>query len=244
MLWWMSRRPVCIGRWLITILRRLRRAVAIEKNLVAAEPGNLDRLATVGDIYADSTSTALNLDAAKQLAEAAPYWKRMSAVQPGVADGYLQSATVFWDYFEFDEALGQIEAARKRFGDAGAVWVSGGAIDENKREMRGLMAEYVAAADRRGIRCEWAAAGAGEAGGSLRRLVDKATAGCGGAASYVGCAGAARQRVECSAAAPAIWARWWRVRWRKARGCDDLAELAEFSQRHQLEQGLCGGGAA
>ena len=125
---------------------RVEKAVAIEKNLVAAEPGNLDRLATIGDIYADSVSTGLNLDASQQLASAAPYWHRMAEVHPGVQDGYLQSATVFWDYFEFDEAMGQIEAARKRFGDATLFGYQAGAIDENKGETSKAIAEYVAAA--------------------------------------------------------------------------------------------------
>ncbi|MES2391839.1 MAG: hypothetical protein V4555_09370, partial [Acidobacteriota bacterium] len=136
---------------------RVEKAVAIEKNLVAAEPANLDRLATIGDIYADSVSTGLNLDAAQQLASAAPYWRRMAEVHPGVQDGYLQSATVFWDYFEFDAALGQIEAARKRFGDATLFGYEAGAIAENKGETSKAIAEYVAAAvksDEKGAEAE------------------------------------------------------------------------------------------
>jgi transcriptional regulator with XRE-family HTH domain len=126
------------------------RAVAIEKNLSAADPANLDRLAAIGDTYADSTSSELNLDAEKQLAQAAPYWQKMAAVHPGVANGYLQSATVFWDYYEFDRALAEIDAARKQLHDPALYGYEAGAIDENKDDMAGAVKEYVSAAIAKG----------------------------------------------------------------------------------------------
>jgi hypothetical protein len=125
---------------------QIERAVAIEKHLSEADPTNLDRLATIGDIYADSTSSSLNLPVDHQLAQAAPYWKRMSTVHPGVSDGYLQSATVFWDYFQFDEAIAQIEAARKQFNNPALYGYEAGAIYENKRDFSRAIAEYVRSA--------------------------------------------------------------------------------------------------
>jgi len=129
---------------------QIERAVAIEKNLLAANPANLDRLAAIGDTYADSTSSELNLDAEAQLAQAAPYWEKMAAVHPGVADGYLQSATVFWDYFEFDHALKEIDTARKQLHDPALYGYEAGAIDENKDDMAGAVKEYVSAAIAKG----------------------------------------------------------------------------------------------
>jgi len=126
------------------------RAVAIEKNLSEADPANLDRLAVIGDTYADSTSSELNLDAEKQLAQAAPFWQKMATVHPGEADGYLQSATVFWDYFEFDCALAEIDAARKQLHDPALFGYEAGAIYENKDDMAGAVKEYVAAAIAKG----------------------------------------------------------------------------------------------
>ena len=117
------------------------RAVAIERNLSAADPANLDRLAAIGDTYADSTSSELNLDTQMQLTQAAPYWQRMATVHPGVADGYLQSATVFWDYFEFDRAL-----ARRSMQDENSSTIPRcltamrpGAIYEDKDDMAGAV---------------------------------------------------------------------------------------------------------
>src|SRR5271154_1128220 len=79
-------------------------------------------------------------------AAAAPYWRRMASVHPGLPDGYLQSATVFWDYFQFDDALAQIAAARKQFHDPTLYGYEAGAIYENKNDTAKAIPEYVAAA--------------------------------------------------------------------------------------------------
>ncbi len=117
------------------------RAVAVEKNLLASDPANLDRLARIGDILADDASSD-----ARQLAAAAPYWRCMPMVHPGLPDGYLQSATIFWDYFQFDDALAQIAAARKQFHDPALYGYEAGAIYENERDTGKAVAEYVTAA--------------------------------------------------------------------------------------------------
>ena len=122
------------------------RAATIAQHLSAADPTSLDRLAAIGDTLADSTSTSLNLDSSAQLAQAAPFWQRMAAVHPGTPDGYLQSATVFWDYFQFAAALAQINAARARFHNPALFAYQAGAIDEAKRDDSRAVAEYTAAA--------------------------------------------------------------------------------------------------
>jgi tetratricopeptide (TPR) repeat protein len=109
------------------------RAAAIEKRLVSAEPGDLDRLARMGDIYADR----------ERFADAAPYWFEMADVRPGEAGGYLQSATVFWDYFDFDHALAQLEKGRHKLGKPDLYSYEEGAIYENKRDYTKAIAEYV-----------------------------------------------------------------------------------------------------
>ncbi len=108
-------------------------AIVIEKNLLAADPANVERLARIGDIYADSQSTALAVSAEAQIATASPYC------------GYLQSATIFWDYFQFDDALAQIAAARKQFHSPVLYGYEAGAIAENKLAPAQAVAEYVAA---------------------------------------------------------------------------------------------------
>lgn len=120
-------------------------SVTIEKNLIAADPANTDRLARIGDIYADSQSTALSVSAKAQLAAASPYWRRIPSIHPGQSDGYLQTATIFWDYFQFDDALGEIAAARKQFHDPALYAYEAGALAENKNVPAQAVAEYVAA---------------------------------------------------------------------------------------------------
>jgi hypothetical protein len=120
-------------------------AATIEEHLAAADPASLDRLAAIGDILADSANPTLNIDIARQLAQAAPFWRRMPEVHPGVPDGYLQSATVFWDYFQFDDALGQITAARRRFRSPALFAYQAGAIYENRRDDGRAIGEYMTA---------------------------------------------------------------------------------------------------
>lgn len=108
------------------------RAVAVEKRLLEYAPGDLDRLARVGDIYADKG----------RFSDAAPYWLRMAEVHPGEANGYLQSATVFWDYFDFDHALAQLEKARVELKDPALYSYEEGAIYEGKRDYAKAITEY------------------------------------------------------------------------------------------------------
>ena len=219
---------------------QIEHAVTIEKHLSEADPANLDRLASIGDIYADSTAASLNLSGDHQIALATPYWKRMSSVHPGLSDGYLQSATVFWDYFQFDEAIAQIEAARKQFHNPALYGYEAGAIYENKRDFARAIAEYVRAAT------------AGDTGPSedpsssarsrlltlatrqtTGELVDQATASS--LAQHPTLAALelhvdvlnARQQKE--AIGPAI-----ETAIQKAASVEDAAQLAELSQSNQL----------
>jgi tetratricopeptide (TPR) repeat protein len=120
------------------------RAVSVEKHLLAANPADMDRLARIGDIYADSgaDSTAGH----ENIAEAAPYWRLMPGVHPGSTNGYLQASTIFWDYFQFDDALVEIREARAKFHQPVLYGYEAGAIYEGKRDLTDAIREYTAAA--------------------------------------------------------------------------------------------------
>jgi tetratricopeptide (TPR) repeat protein len=109
------------------------KAITIEKHLLESDPENLDTLARIGDIYGDRAL----------FAAAAPFWLRLAEVHPGEADGYLQSATVFWDYFDFANALGQIEKGRRALANPALFSYEAGAIYENQRDYPKAIAEYV-----------------------------------------------------------------------------------------------------
>jgi predicted Zn-dependent protease/Flp pilus assembly protein TadD len=108
-------------------------AVGIEKNLASYEPGNQEVLVRIGDIYADRSLFAL----------ARPYWNRVAQIKPGSSAGYLQAATVFWDYFLFDDALRLIGEARKNLGEPDLFAYQAGAVYEGKRDYDDAIQEYV-----------------------------------------------------------------------------------------------------
>src|SRR5262249_47122288 len=112
--------------------RNTARAVAIELNLLRANPLDRDTLARIGDIYADRS----------QFVQAAPYWNRMPQTEPGNPAAYEEAATVFWDYYMFDDALRLLENGRTRLNDDALYSYQAGAIYENKREYPKAITEY------------------------------------------------------------------------------------------------------
>ncbi len=113
------------------------RAVGLEKNLLAAAPDNPDRLATLGDLYAEATSIG-----GEDLATAVPFWHRIPELHPGSTQGFLTSSTIFWDYFQFDAALAEISTARARFHSPSLFGYEAGAIEENRHNLSNAVAEY------------------------------------------------------------------------------------------------------
>lgn len=108
-------------------------AANIEDKLLQADPGNTDIMARIGDIYADRD----------QFAKSAPYWERIPQVAPGQSPGYLDAATIYWDYFDFDNALRLLSFGRKRLNDPNLYAYEAGAIYENKRDYPAAISEYV-----------------------------------------------------------------------------------------------------
>ncbi len=111
-------------------------AVQIETNLLAANPGNTEILARIGDIYSDR----------EMFDRAARYWERIPEVAPGESGGYLEAATIYWDYFDFDHALRLLNEGRKALGDETLYGYEEGAIYEGKRDYTRAIQEYANAA--------------------------------------------------------------------------------------------------
>jgi Tfp pilus assembly protein PilF len=108
-------------------------AVRIEENLYKANPGDRDQLARIGDILADR----------ELFDRAAPYWDRMTQVRQGEAKAYLDPATVYWDYFNFETALKLLNEGRAKLDDPTLYSYEEGAIYENQRDYEKAVAEYV-----------------------------------------------------------------------------------------------------
>jgi predicted Zn-dependent protease len=107
-------------------------AVKLQENVLAADPRDREALARVGDIYMDRD----------QFAQARPYWDRMITIEPGRSEGVLDAATVFWDYYHFDDALRLIDEGRRKFPDPALFAYQAGAIDEGKRDYPAAVREY------------------------------------------------------------------------------------------------------
>jgi Flp pilus assembly protein TadD len=91
-------------------------------------------LETVGDVYADK----------ENFARAATSWNAIPRVSPGKPEGYIQAATVYWDYYRFNDALRLIREARTRFRDPSLFGYEAGAIEEGRRDYQRAVTEYLA----------------------------------------------------------------------------------------------------
>ncbi|MGH9650543.1 MAG: tetratricopeptide repeat protein, partial [Terriglobales bacterium] len=107
-------------------------AVAIEEDLLKAAPGEAATLARIGDIFADR----------ERFDRATPYWNRIPELKAGDPEGYLQAATIFWDYYLFDDSLRLIRQAREKFGRPALYGYEAGAVYEGQRKFPEAVREY------------------------------------------------------------------------------------------------------
>ena len=108
-------------------------AVALARMGTRSDPRDREALAKIGDIYADHD----------RLAAARPSWDAMPATAPGTVDAWRETATIFWDYFLYDDALRVIRTARTRLHNPALLAYEAGAIYEGKRRDDLAVAEYV-----------------------------------------------------------------------------------------------------
>jgi cellulose synthase operon protein C len=111
-------------------------AIALAEQDVKAAPRDSEAIIRVGEIYADQ----------EHFSEAAPWWRRVANVNPGLSNGYLDSATVFWDFFRYRDALQEIGTAREKLHQPALFAYEAGAIYENQNNFREAVDEYVKAA--------------------------------------------------------------------------------------------------
>jgi tetratricopeptide (TPR) repeat protein len=108
-------------------------AAKIEDNLLKFRPGDTEIMARIGDIYADRDL----------FSQAARYWERIPQAAPGQPAGYLEAATIYWDYFDFDNALRLLGEGRDRLTNPNLYSYEAGAIYENQRDYPHAIDEYV-----------------------------------------------------------------------------------------------------
>jgi hypothetical protein len=108
-------------------------AVTLARFESRSDPRDRATLAKIGDIYADR----------ERFAAARPSWDAMPFTAPGTVDAWRDAATVFWDYYLYDDALRVIRAARTGKSDSSLLAFEAGAIYEGKRQEDRAVAEYI-----------------------------------------------------------------------------------------------------
>ncbi len=124
-----------MGRRTAAVYRSLEQAdtgIAVEERLVQADPRDHEALTRLGEMEAGR----------ERFDRAAAAWNRIAEMEPSKADGYLEAATVFWDYYRYDDALRLIDEGRQRLGQPALFAYEAGAIRENQRVYDFAAREY------------------------------------------------------------------------------------------------------
>ena len=109
------------------------KAIRFAERKATAMPGDATAATLVGEIYADK----------ELFPKAAPWWNKLANMRPGVGEGYLDSATVFWDYYQFVDSLRLIQKGRAAMGKPDLFAYEAGAIHENQNDYHGAIDEYL-----------------------------------------------------------------------------------------------------
>ena len=72
-------------------------------------------------------------------------WEKLIATARGDKEIYRDAATVYWDYFQYDDALRTIKVLREKFSDEALYAFEAGAVLEAKHETTRAIGEYVKA---------------------------------------------------------------------------------------------------
>jgi tetratricopeptide (TPR) repeat protein len=74
-------------------------------------------------------------------------WEKIISQASGENESYLNTATVFWDYFQFDDALKTIKSLREKSNDENLYAFQEGAILEAQNKKPAAIIEYIKALD-------------------------------------------------------------------------------------------------
>ncbi len=107
-------------------------AKALE-NLAAVYPANHEYRIKAGEVYAQLSD----------FKRAGQQWDTLTKLEPGERETYLEVATVYWDYYQFDESLRVFRELRTATGEPNLYAYRMGAVYENKGDYDAAIAEYV-----------------------------------------------------------------------------------------------------
>lgn len=72
-------------------------------------------------------------------------WEQLIALGRGRPEAYLDTATIYWDYFQYDDALRTIKAMRRQANDESLYAFQAGVILEDKHRLSAALTEYIKA---------------------------------------------------------------------------------------------------
>lgn len=111
-------------------------AAALADAAASARPGNRQVLARVGDTLADRAL----------FDRAAPYWDRMARTAPGKPEAWVDAATVYWDYYQFDDAVRMLDEGRRALERPELFAYERGAIAEARDDRAAAVRDYLSGA--------------------------------------------------------------------------------------------------
>jgi tetratricopeptide (TPR) repeat protein len=134
------------------------RLVNFTRSFGQREKGFLIEAARVSQSQADFTpsSNARLIEAGEIQAELGNYekagenWEKLILTAPGTREAYLETATVYWDYYQFERARRTIEKLRRKKQDDTLYAFETGAIYEGENNEQKAIDEYVKALDTEG----------------------------------------------------------------------------------------------
>lgn len=104
-------------------------------------------LAQMADIYPSDHSYRIKSgEVYAQLGDfkrAGEQWDKLIQIEPGERNTYLEVATVYWDYYQFDQAIRVFTELRNVTGDQTIYSYRLGAVYEGKGDLDSAIAEYV-----------------------------------------------------------------------------------------------------
>ncbi|MBX7170559.1 MAG: tetratricopeptide repeat protein [Pyrinomonadaceae bacterium] len=97
------------------------------------EPSNADYRTEIGEINAELGDYQ----------NAKNEWQKLIATGKGSGDTYLETASVYWDYFQYDEALKTIQGYRVKVNNKKIYAFEAGAILESQHKQTPAISEYL-----------------------------------------------------------------------------------------------------
>jgi Tfp pilus assembly protein PilF len=107
-------------------------SITVEERLAQSQPRDTGAPTRLGEIEGDR----------ERFDRARGYWDRIAKIAPGDAQGYVEAATVFWDYYQYADALRLIEEGRRKLANPGLYSYEAGAVRENQHDYEGALREY------------------------------------------------------------------------------------------------------